>query len=59
VGLSEHLGSDTFLKVNTDQVGTVTVRAGGEVMLRHGDRIEMRPQLVKLHRFGADGKVMP
>ncbi|MEI6098667.1 MAG: ABC transporter ATP-binding protein [Alphaproteobacteria bacterium] len=59
VGLSEHLGSDTFLKVKTDQVGTVTVRAGGEVMLRHGDRIELRPQLGKLHRFGADGKVIP
>ena len=58
VGLSEHLGSDTFLKVTTDKVGTINVRAGGEVMLRHGDKIRLSPQPGKIHRFGADGKAM-
>jgi multiple sugar transport system ATP-binding protein len=58
VGLSEHLGSDTFLKVQTDAVGTINVRAGGEVMLRHGDKVQLRPQAGKVHRFGADGKAM-
>ena len=58
VGLSEHLGSDTFLKVATDTVGTINVRAGGEVLLRHGDRVRLSPQAGKIHRFGADGKAM-
>ena len=55
VGLSEHLGSDTFLKVQTDAVGTINVRAGGEVLLRHGDKVRLSPQAGKIHRFGADG----
>ena len=58
VGLSEHLGSDTFLKVETDLVGTVNVRAGGEVMLRHGDKVRLSPQAGKVHRFGPDGKAI-
>jgi len=58
VGLSEHLGSDTFLKVATDAVGVVNVRAGGEVTLRHGDRVRLAPRQGKLHRFGADGRAL-
>ena len=58
VGLSEHLGSDTFLKVATEAVGTINVRAGGEVMLRHGDKVRLSPQPGKIHRFGADGKAL-
>jgi len=58
VGLSEHLGSDTFLKVATDEVGTINVRAGGEVMLRHGDKVRLSPMPGKTHRFGADGRAI-
>ena len=58
VGLSEHLGSDTFLKVNIDGIGTMTVRAPGEVSLRHGDAIALTPQPGKIQRFGADGRAM-
>ncbi len=58
VGLSEHLGSDTFLKVQTDTVGTINVRASGEVMLRHGDKVRLSPQSGKIHRFGKDGKAL-
>ena len=54
VGLSEHLGSDSFLKVAVDGLGTLTVRAPGEVHARHGDRIRLAPA-GKIHRFGADG----
>jgi multiple sugar transport system ATP-binding protein len=57
VGLSEHLGSDTFLKVETD-IGTINVRAGGEVSLRHGDRVRLAPQPGKVHRFDAEGKTL-
>src|SRR5690606_16877721 len=31
VGVAEHLGSDTFLHVHTDDLGTITARVGGEV----------------------------
>jgi multiple sugar transport system ATP-binding protein len=56
VGVSEHLGSDTFLHVHdTGLAETVTVRAGGEVGLRHGDTVHLTPDLDKLHRFGGDG----
>lgn len=58
VGLSEHLGSDTFLKVETEEVGTINVRAGGEVTLRHGDPVRLQPQPGKIHRFGPDGKAL-
>ncbi len=58
VGLSEHLGSDTFLKVETATVGTINVRAGGEVMLRHGDKVRLAPQAGKVHRFDANGKTL-
>jgi len=58
VALAEHLGSDTFLKVNAGDLGTMTVRASGEVRANYGDRIQFGPQTGKIHRFGADGKNM-
>ena len=58
VGLSEHLGSDTFLKVATTEVGTINVRTGGEVALRPGDTVRLVPQSGKIHRFGPDGKTL-
>ena len=58
VGLAEHLGSDTFLKVEVPGVGTLTVRGGGEVALHHGDTVRLAPQPDKLHRFGANGLAM-
>jgi multiple sugar transport system ATP-binding protein len=54
VGLSEHLGSDSFLKVAVDGIGTLTVRAPGEVHARYGDRIRLAPA-GKMHRFDANG----
>jgi multiple sugar transport system ATP-binding protein len=58
VGISEHLGSDTFLRVNVPGTEMITVRAGGEVALRHGDTVYLTPQPGKIHRFGSDGKAM-
>ena len=58
VALAEHLGSDTFLKVNAGDLGTMTVRASGEVKVNFGDRIQFGPAPGKIHRFGADGKNM-
>jgi len=58
VGVAEHLGSDTFLHVQTDGIGTVNVRADGEVAVKHGDTVYLTPDKTKLHRFGADGKAL-
>jgi multiple sugar transport system ATP-binding protein len=56
VGVSEHLGSDTFLHVHgTGLAETLTVRAGGEVTLHHGDAVFLTPDMTKLHRFDAKG----
>ena len=54
VGLSEHLGSDSFLKVAVEGIGTLTVRAPGEVQARPGDRVRLAPT-GKIHRFDANG----
>ncbi|MFZ1469188.1 MAG: ABC transporter ATP-binding protein [Paracoccaceae bacterium] len=56
--LSEHLGSDTFLKIDAGDLGTLTVRAGGEVAARPGTTLRLAPDLTKLHRFDADGKAI-
>lgn len=54
VTVAEHLGSDTFLHVNSDH-GPMTVRVGGEMAVGHGDSIWITPDKAHLHRFGADG----
>ncbi len=58
VGVVEHLGSDTFLRVHIDGLDTITVRAEGEVAARYGDTVHLTPQLAKIHRFGADGEAI-
>jgi multiple sugar transport system ATP-binding protein len=55
VMLSEHLGSDTFLKVDAGPLGILTVRGGGEISAVPGDRIIFGPQAGKVYRFGPDG----
>ena len=60
VGVSEHLGSDTFFHVHdTGLAESVTVRADGEVNFHHGDRIFLTPRDDMLHRFGKDGLRIP
>ena len=58
VGISEHLGSDTFLRVQVEGLGMITVRTGGDSGLRHGDAVCLTPQPGRVHRFDADGKAM-
>ena len=54
VGLSEHLGSDSFIKVDVDGIGVINVRGAGELDVHHGDRIKLAPA-GKIHRFNAEG----
>ena len=55
VNVAERLGSDTFLHVTVEGIGQMTVRAGGDVLAGHGDRVWLTPQADKVHRFGPDG----
>jgi multiple sugar transport system ATP-binding protein len=54
VGLSEHLGSDSFIKVDVPGLGILNVRGPGELGVHHGDRIKLAPA-GKIHRFDAKG----
>jgi len=58
VGVSEHLGSDTFLHINVDGIGMVSARADGEIDLVHGDRVYLTPDPDKLHRFDEHGSAI-
>ncbi|MDW4548249.1 ABC transporter ATP-binding protein [Defluviimonas sp. D31] len=56
VGVSEHLGSDTFFHIHdTGLAETITVRADGEVGFRHGDRVHLSPRADVIHKFDAGG----
>ena len=55
VGVAEHLGSDTFLHVTADGIGTLTARVGGDLPVRHGDQVYLTPQEGRIHRFDDKG----
>ena len=56
VGVSEHLGSDTFFHVHMEGVAhPITVRAGGEVDMHHGDTIYLTPNAGHIYRFDGEG----
>jgi multiple sugar transport system ATP-binding protein len=52
VGVSEHLGSDTFIHVTCPVFSeTLTVRASGELDLTYGAKVYLTPDLAHLHKF--------
>ena len=56
VGVAERLGSDTFIHIHgIDGCDPMTVRASGDVEVRHGDTIYLTPDATQIHKFGADG----
>jgi len=57
VGVSEHLGSDTFFHItNTGLADVITVRADGEVGFKHGDQVSLTPREDVIHKFDAEGQ---
>jgi multiple sugar transport system ATP-binding protein len=58
VTVSEHLGSDTFLHVQVDGIGLITVRADGEFPVKHGDTVFMTPDPNRIHRFDEKGQAI-
>ena len=60
IGVSEHLGSDTFFHVTVPGFAEpLTIRAGGEVDLHYGDTIHLTPDASQIHRFDAKGLRLP
>ena len=56
VGVSEHLGSDTFFHVHdTGLADTLTVRTEGDIGLNHGDPIHLNPKADLIHKFDKEG----
>jgi multiple sugar transport system ATP-binding protein len=55
VTIAEHLGSDTFMHIEVDGIGTVTARANGDFVCRHGDRVYITPDATRLYRFDDKG----
>lgn len=55
VRAAEHLGSDTFLYVDTPEIGSITVRCVGELGLGEGDSVRLRPDPARIHRFDQSG----
>ena len=52
VGVSEHLGSDTFIHVTCPVFSEpLTVRASGELDLTYGAKVYLTPDLAHLHKF--------
>lgn len=55
----EHLGSDTYLHVTSEGIGSLTVRATGEFNIDYGDRVYITPDGSKIHLFDKSGEAMP
>jgi multiple sugar transport system ATP-binding protein len=56
VRLAEHLGSDTYVHVEADDIGSMTIRLGGEAPNAPGQRIFVTPQEARIHRFNQEGQ---
>ena len=54
-GVTEHLGSDTFIHVKTDKAGVITVRAPGETDIRFDDKVFLTPDAARIHKFDDRG----
>ena len=56
VGVVEHLGSDTFLHIHgISGCDPLTVRASGEVDMKHGDKVYLTPSPEHIHKFDGQG----
>jgi len=56
VGVSEHLGSDTFFHIQCNaSPEPLTVRATGELALEYGATVHLTPRQDHLHKFDAKG----
>jgi multiple sugar transport system ATP-binding protein len=55
VGVIEHLGSESFLHINIEGKGTVTVKADGDCPFKYGDSIYLSAAEEKILKFDKNG----
>ncbi len=56
VGVAEHLGSDTFIHIHgVEGCDPMTVRAAGDVAVKHGDTVYLSPDKSQIHKFDDAG----
>ncbi|SMQ72189.1 sorbitol ABC transporter ATP-binding protein /mannitol ABC transporter ATP-binding protein [Devosia lucknowensis] len=58
VNVAEQLGSDTFLHVDVDGLGLMTVRTDGDQTFTHGDKIWLTPDPNRIYKFDAAGQAI-
>ncbi|WDR06934.1 ABC transporter ATP-binding protein [Devosia rhodophyticola] len=58
VTVAELLGSDTFLHVQVEGLGLMTIRADGDETYTHGDDVYLTPDATRIYRFDAAGKAI-
>lgn len=56
--LTEHLGSDSFLHVDVGEAGRLIVRASGDFEGKPDDKISLKPDASRIHKFDAQGHVV-
>ncbi len=56
--LTEHLGADAFLHVDAGDAGRLVVRAPGEFEGKPGDKISLKPEASRIHKFNDTGKAI-
>ncbi|GHA17844.1 sugar ABC transporter ATP-binding protein [Devosia pacifica] len=58
VAVAEQLGADTFLHVNVERLGLITVRTGGDETFENGETVHLTPDPQRIYRFSADGTAL-
>ncbi len=58
VEVAEHLGSDTFLYVTAESLGTFTIRTAGRLNSRPGDIVGLRFSEKNVHLFDTDDRAI-
>ncbi|TCU35718.1 ABC transporter ATP-binding protein [Rhizobium azibense] len=53
--VAEHLGSDTFLHIDVEGIGSVTARGGGDFAAKAGDTVYLTPDKSRIHKFNEGG----
>jgi multiple sugar transport system ATP-binding protein len=54
--LTERLGSDTFVHVDVEGIGTVNVRIEGRAEVKAGETVNLTPDPASIHLFDAKGR---
>jgi multiple sugar transport system ATP-binding protein len=55
VGVTEHLGAETYVHVGVDDIGGMTVRGDGDLDVTPGSTVYLSPDRSRIHRFDAAG----